>query len=57
MMPSMVRTIMIIIVHMAFALADHPSLSSIMISMAARWTVAETRKITALMVVMDRMKK
>ena len=53
----MIRTMTMIQVHMALALAVHPSLSSIMISMAARCTVAETRKITALMVVMDLIKK
>ena len=53
----MIKTMTIMQVHMALALAVHPSLSSIMISIAARCTVAETRKMTALIVVMDLIKK
>ena len=49
---NMPTTMAMMQVVMALALAVQPSLSSWMISIAARWTVALTRKITALMVVM-----
>lgn len=54
---NMPTTIAMTQVVMALALAVQPSLSNWMISIAARWTVALTRKITALIVVIALMKK
>ena len=54
---SIPTTMKIMIVHIAFALAVRPSMSRKMISIAASFTFAEIRKMTALMVVMDLIKK
>jgi hypothetical protein len=50
-------TTTMMIVHIAFALAVRPSISRKMISIAASFTLAEMRKITALIVVMALIKK
>ena len=54
---SIPTTITIIIVHIALALAVRPSISRKIISIAANFTFAEMRKMTALIVVMALIKK
>ena len=54
---SIPTTMRMIIVHIAFALAVRPSMSRKMISIAANFTFAEMRKMTALMVVIALIKK
>jgi hypothetical protein len=54
---SIATTIKMRMVHMALALAVRPSMSRKMISIAASFTFADTRKMTALIVVIAHMKK
>ena len=54
---SIPTTRRMMIVHIAFALAVRPSMSRKMISIAASFTFAEMRKMTALMVVIALIKK
>jgi len=54
---SIPTTRRMMIVHIALALAVRPSMSRKMISMAANFTLAEMRKMTALMVVIALIKK
>jgi hypothetical protein len=54
---SIPTTRIMMIVHIALALAVRPSISKKMISMAANFTFAEIKKMTALIVVMALIKK